>query len=121
VEYPDFIRFHQGSALGRGQYLDLLGKSDLAITNAGTTLYEALALGRPTVAVPQNEFETDVAEVLSAAGACMTFQESRSRRIELAKIISDRERRAQMAANGKATLDGRGAQRVAEKILFNLG
>jgi spore coat polysaccharide biosynthesis predicted glycosyltransferase SpsG len=121
IEYPDFTRFHEGLGLGRGQYLDILGRSDLAITNAGTTLYEALALGRPTVAVPQNEFETEVAGVLSAAGACLTFQGACSRRVELAKIMADRERRTQMAANGKATLDGRGAQRVAEKILFNLG
>jgi len=122
AEYPDFIRFHNGLELSRREFLELLGMSDITITNAGTTLYEALALGRPAVAVPQNDFEADVACALGEAGTCLVSQgSSRLTRKELASIISDSDRRIQMATKGKATLDRRGAHRVAKIILDKLG
>jgi spore coat polysaccharide biosynthesis predicted glycosyltransferase SpsG len=122
VEYPDFIRFHNGSEMSRREFLELLGMSDIAITNAGTTLCEALALGRPTVAVPQNDFEADVACIMGEAGACLVSRgNSRLTRKELGSIISGGDRRIQMAEKGKATLDGLGAHRVAHLILSRLG
>jgi spore coat polysaccharide biosynthesis predicted glycosyltransferase SpsG len=107
-ENPSPFCFHAGSELGHKGFLDLLASSDIVITNGGTTLYESLALGRPTIAIPQNEFEEAVIEQMSAIGACL--------KAEGDSWLIDSGKRLAIAEKGGSLIDGNGCERVARLI-----
>ena len=121
-EFPGGIEFIPGGELSRDEFLDLLASADLAIVNGGTTLYESLALGRPSLAVPQNDFEKDVVETLSESGAVTGLMEQDKVTLleTLTSLINDRQRLESTAQIGRKLIDGKGSERVAELIISHL-
>lgn len=119
--YPGVFEFIEGGTLERREFLERMAGSDLVITNGGTTLYESLALKRPTMAVPQNEFEEDVIDELSKMGACTGVSKVNHRAIlKTLEGFMESDGRKEMAERAGDTIDGEGCRRVAKLILDRL-
>ena len=115
-KYAGKFQFIVGADLGRAEFLDLLSRADIVITNGGTTLYESLALGRPTAAIAQNGFEEAVIDQISAMGGCIKAEGDSW----LDAILSDSDRRLSLSEKGGSLIDGLGCQRVADLILSRI-
>jgi UDP-2,4-diacetamido-2,4,6-trideoxy-beta-L-altropyranose hydrolase len=114
TEFQNAFNFHEGIQLGREGYLELLNNADLVITNGGTTLYESLALGRPSVSIAQNEFEDAVIKQLMSLGAI----EGTLQAIDV--LLQNPDTRIALAERGASLVDGKGCARVTELILSSL-
>lgn len=97
--------------------------ADLAILGAGTTTWEALALGIPVLAVVTSAAQRVVAEGLQRFAAARVFgltdelgdlEHLASEVIELANRPDER---ATLSARGRALIDGRGVWRVIDALL----
>lgn len=93
-----------------------LAEADLVITAAGVTLLEALALGRPTVAVVLAENQRQAAQGAIHAGAIEAADETDAANIAAA-LAGDMVRRGSLSACALRLVDGRGAHRVASAVL----
>jgi spore coat polysaccharide biosynthesis predicted glycosyltransferase SpsG len=94
---------------------DVLAAATVYVGAAGTTAVQAACIGTPaviTAAVPNQEAQAAalaragcavVADIAKLADACLI-------------LLDDRETRATMSERGRALVDGRGAERVAEAI-----
>ncbi|MFW6300564.1 MAG: hypothetical protein ACOC20_06560, partial [Oceanicaulis sp.] len=81
-----------------------------AVTNAGTTALEAMALGKAVHVLAQTEAERATAERFLADGIILG--------LGLETLAPpDAEHAARIAASGRAQVDGRGARRLADLIL----
>jgi spore coat polysaccharide biosynthesis predicted glycosyltransferase SpsG len=119
IAYPEFREFINGAKLGRKDFLQLLASSDVIVTNGGTTLYESLALGKPCLAIPQNEFEADVVRRLSDMHACTGTSDATRTGIlvRLEEFLDSADERMKTAERAGGIIDGEGCKRVAELIL----
>lgn len=88
----------------------LLGRADLVLTNGGTTLLESMALGKPTIALPQTPAEAAHAAFHERAGACAPLG-------RLAEILSSASARESLSATARDTVDGLGVDRIVSEIL----
>jgi spore coat polysaccharide biosynthesis predicted glycosyltransferase SpsG len=99
---------------------DELSRADVAVLAGGVSLYEACALGVPSVAVPvvkaQEPTVTAFARRRAVVGCAPVDTPSRAIAIETARLLCNRGRKAQMAGTSRALVDGRGAVRVAAAI-----
>lgn len=118
-DYPAHIKYLEGSEIGRAGFFAQLASSDAIITNGGTTLYETLTLGRPAIAIPQNDFEGDIIDILVEEKACVTTIENTSAKIleTLDMFFDDAFDRSTLSENAKKLFDGLGVNRVAEMIV----
>lgn len=99
----------------------LLGRVDMAVSAAGSTILEMAAIGVPMVIGAQNESEAGPASALARHGAAIDIGPLESVDPEIladtvAGLARDRDRRCQLSAQGRALVDGRGADRVAAAI-----
>jgi spore coat polysaccharide biosynthesis predicted glycosyltransferase SpsG len=93
-----------------------LATADLVVSAGGVTLLEALALGRPTVAVVTAENQRLAVEHAASAGAAIASSiESVGR--EATALAADAAGRATLAGNAARLVDGLGAGRVAAEVL----
>ena len=114
---------HPGWKLSRSEFFELLSSADLVVTNGGTTLYESLAMGKPTVSVPQNEFEWEVAKQLGSEGVCAGVLEASEEHLSevLMSLLEDAGKRLEMSKAGLEKIDGEGCRRVARLIRSRMG
>lgn len=98
---------------------------DLAISAAGSSVWEFACLGVPTalVCVTANQrvgYEATVGDLATGLGELNDLKSSpEARQIAtdvLAKLLQQPSRRARMAAIGRDLVDGRGRQRVADAL-----
>ncbi len=98
---------------------------DLAISAAGSSVWEFACLGVPTalVCVTANQrlgYEAAVADLAAGLGELGTLKEIPEARQNataiLAELLQQPSRRAKMAARGRDLVDGRGRQRVADAL-----
>jgi len=99
----------------------VLGEVDLALTAAGSTVWELCCAAVPAVAVVVADNQRVVARRAGAAGLVRDAGDLDSvspdaLRDELRALVADRERRRRLAAAGWAAVDGRGAERVATAL-----
>ncbi|MGJ3232192.1 MAG: hypothetical protein ACFE0P_10370 [Oceanicaulis sp.] len=88
----------------------LLAGCRYAVTNAGTTALEAMALGKPVHVIGQTDLERATAQGFLDDGIILG--------LGLETLAPpDPEHAARVAAAGRARVDGRGAQRVAGLVL----
>ncbi len=122
ADYSGPFQFIPGAELGREGFLDLLSKCDMVITNGGTTLYEALALGRPAFAVPQNDFESEVIGRLCDEGACRGLSDNGFQTFssDLDRFLHSSDDRLLTGRTGSEMIDGDGCRRVARLIAGRL-
>lgn len=100
----------------------LLASSDLAIGAGGTSNWERMCLGVPSLVLVIAENQREICVELAQAGLIdyvgnfhqiseINFQNA------VSKLIADRNRRSRYALQGQITVDGLGAKRVAEALL----
>ena len=97
-----------------------LAEAELAIVAMGVTVYEALASGVPPIVVCRNRGDVTHARELAAHGALVSLgpQWNEESIAEAAgSLLASRERRDAMAAAGRARVDGRGAERVVDRLV----
>jgi spore coat polysaccharide biosynthesis predicted glycosyltransferase SpsG len=118
-KHPQNIEFRDGAKLPRNEFIKLLASADTVITNGGTTLYEALALGRPVIAIPQNEFESEVVKILSGKDVCVTPSNLSPQKISeiFEEFMEYGPLRMSVAEKGGDMFDGLGSIRVAKMIV----
>ena len=101
-------------------------EADLTISAAGQTLYELACVGCPTVAfsVAANQkthlaMMEDTGVLVSAGDADVDDVVSKSG-MSLSTLMADNDKREAMSAAGQKLIDGKGAQRVARKIVSEI-
>jgi len=103
------------------EFIELLQKSDIAITSGGVTVYELAATGIPGIVLCQNEHENSNAfeeygfVIKLGLGKLVTENKILSTVESLSK---DENLRRKMSENGRKLADGKGAERVVN-IIFN--
>jgi UDP-2,4-diacetamido-2,4,6-trideoxy-beta-L-altropyranose hydrolase len=96
--------------------------ADLALSASGQTLYELASCGTPTIAFCTGEDQANNLTALSKAGVTWDTGQANSPKwianVEDAiRIISaDYDRRQQMSTLAQSLIDGRGADRLADKL-----
>jgi spore coat polysaccharide biosynthesis predicted glycosyltransferase SpsG len=95
---------------------------ELAITGGGMTLFEAAALGLPTLALASEDFERE--NIRWGQGRGFTRYLGEGRKLspeaiaaEVQSLLGDWALRREMSLAGPRAVDGQGARRVAELIL----
>jgi spore coat polysaccharide biosynthesis predicted glycosyltransferase SpsG len=100
-----------------------LSSTSVAVLAGGVTLYEACALGVPSVAVALNSAQHVTIRALARRGATvdagsMTSGRKTIDRVARAveRLLGDRALRRRMAVTGRRLVDARGAARVAARL-----
>ena len=96
--------------------------ADIAVASFGVTAYELAATATPAVYLCLTADHARSASVLEQAGAAIvlgvhTGEEAPRIAGALRTLLSQRERRLEMGRAGRALVDGRGAARVADRIV----
>jgi UDP-2,4-diacetamido-2,4,6-trideoxy-beta-L-altropyranose hydrolase len=97
-----------------------LAEADLAVVAMGVTVYEALACGVPTLVVCRGAGDVAHARALAAEGAVAWLGREWSEETlaaAVAALLDDPAKRRAMAAAGRRLVDGRGAERVVDRLL----
>lgn len=99
----------------------LMASADLALSAAGTTVWELCALGVPTVLVTAAANQVRGAAALDRAGAAVDLGPvaaltARGLGAHLRSILADAPLRARLSTAASALVDGRGAGRVVEAL-----
>ena len=107
---------------GRFGLRDLMLAADLAVCGAGMTLYELAATGTPAITVCMAANQRPNAEAFARAGAAPTAGQAGDPGLGAAVEAALRRlvpapARAEVAARAHRLVDGRGAARVAQRIL----
>lgn len=103
------------------QMSSLMATADLAVSAAGSTLYELCCVGVPTLALPIVENQLANAAGFSELDlgvslACIDWSEEDVRDV-IGSLISSRLLRQHFSDNSRASVDGRGAQRIAQVLI----
>jgi spore coat polysaccharide biosynthesis predicted glycosyltransferase SpsG len=101
---------------GRDSLFEELRAADLVVCGAGQTALEAISLGIPAVVVPLATNQADAALRLDEAHVARVVWPGSDPLPHLRELGSNAAVRAELAARGPRTIDGRGAARIATKI-----
>ena len=98
-----------------------MASSDIAISAAGSTLWELAYMGVPTIALIVADNQRPAAEVYGAQGCGLVLDlAANPGKIplgeEIGKLMADAERRQGFAARSRQLIDGMGVVRVCQKI-----
>jgi spore coat polysaccharide biosynthesis predicted glycosyltransferase SpsG len=95
-------------------------KAQVAVVGGGVSLYEAAAMGVPTVGVPVVKAQEATVLAFARRGAAVGVRFPASAQIAAAKAVSllnDRGQRAALARRSRTVVDGRGAWRAAAAVV----
>lgn len=126
--YEDLVRSVRGSkheiilAKTNDSMWRILNTCSLAILASGTTTYEAVHAGIPSINTLETEDNYFLIKELVDNGACIyagsTFEESLNAIPGIiSRFCNDREALSKIHKNSRDLIDGRGAVRVADEIL----
>lgn len=112
VAAPDGVRLVAGAdSLAR----ELLA-ADVVVSAAGQTMLEAAALGTPCVALVIADNQRRQADEMADAGAAVLADDEEGAVARVLALTADHTARQGLSRRGQATIDGRGACRVAAQI-----
>jgi spore coat polysaccharide biosynthesis predicted glycosyltransferase SpsG len=97
-----------------------LAQASVAVVGGGVSLYEACALGVPTVGVPVVEGQVPAVRAFARRGAVLAAPFGASAEAIAGRAVSllnNRARRQSLARRGRSLVDGRGAQRAAAAVV----
>jgi spore coat polysaccharide biosynthesis predicted glycosyltransferase SpsG len=106
-----------------GNIIELMEKSDLAITAAGITLYELSYLGIPSLVIPQVEHQKKIADAFAKKEACINLGDNPTVAdisTNLKKLLSNESIRNVYHKNSMNFIDGNGLKRFFIIILDDL-
>lgn len=95
----------------------LMRRAALAVSAAGSTCWELACLGVPSIVLVTADNQKGVAEGLVKSGFAVRADGVSAAATQAAALLADPARLKAMSAAGKALVDGRGAERVAEAVL----
>lgn len=98
---------------------ELMNNADLAIIAAGITLYEISSLGVPSIVIPQVKHQLNIAEEFAKNGVCINLgcnPTSTKIKTNLEKLITDKNLRNNISANGREFVDGKGLKRFIDIV-----
>ena len=100
-------------------------KCDLALTSAGTTLYEMAAAGLPAIAFSLYDNQIDNLERVNGKGCIYSLgwhEELSVEKIQKAieEVAFNKSLRMEMSRAGNKWIDGKGATRIAKYIKARL-
>jgi spore coat polysaccharide biosynthesis predicted glycosyltransferase SpsG len=95
--------------------VDVLQSADLVVTAAGQTMLETLCAGTPCIATAVVDNQRAQLDLLARAGG-VRAAEAAGIGAAVAALVADATARTQLAAAGRALVDGFGALRVAAYI-----
>ena len=100
----------------------LMAWADLAVAAGGSTCWELLHLGVPTVVTVLYDNQEPIARSLAAGRAAVDLgriDDGYRRRLceAVGALAADPARRASLARRGRRLVDGRGAERVRDRLL----
>lgn len=97
-----------------------LSKADIALTSGGNTLFEAIALGIPTIVIPAFRHEILYAKEFSKQKCIINlgFHQKNKKKIQytLNKMITDIKLRKELSRSTSKIIDGNGLQRMSKII-----
>ena len=102
---------------------ELMITNDVAVTAGGQTAYELVATGTPLLAVALFDNQRLGVRALADAGALLFSELSESEQLPndlfrmFAVLVSDASLRQRLSRVAQSTIDGMGAQRVAEALV----
>lgn len=100
----------------------LMSRADIAVSAAGSTLYELACAGVPAVAVPivENQARNAVGFSSAGCGSAVGLNWSIAELAKAVALVNDREGlRDRMSRRGRLLVDGRGAKRIAGRLLLS--
>jgi spore coat polysaccharide biosynthesis protein SpsF len=100
----------------------VMADSDLAIASFGVTAFELAAMGIPAIHLCLSEDHALSAQALSSEGISVNLGphskvSAEGLCAEVTRLLRDSEGRAEMTRRARARIDGRGAERIADRIL----
>jgi spore coat polysaccharide biosynthesis predicted glycosyltransferase SpsG len=99
----------------------LMRRADLAVSAAGTTLYELCAAGVPSVVVPIVENQLPNADGFEKAGLGVVVRPGEGFETRLYKAVEslalDTDGRKSLSAHMRSAVDGKGSERVAKLLV----
>lgn len=99
---------------------EILFDADLAVSACGSTIYELLALGTPTVSIPVVDNQRLIAESLRERELAIVLGEDPKQsdiRSAIHRSIKHPDLRRKHRRGGRKTVDGRGALRICNRTL----
>jgi len=105
---------------------DLMLEADMAVSAGGQTPYELAATGTPAVAVQVADNQAGSLAALAGLGVlrhaslAMEGDPLGELRVCVGELLRSDEARSEMSRRGRKVVDGRGAPRVAERLLQRL-
>lgn len=92
----------------------LMRRTDLAVSATGSTVYELLALGTPTIGIPQADNQVPIAEALSERDAIchLPMEAFDSLPARIRELAENAAKRRSLRDTGRALIDSRGTERV---------
>jgi spore coat polysaccharide biosynthesis predicted glycosyltransferase SpsG len=97
-----------------------LAASDVVITAGGVTLLEALALGRPSIAIAISEHQQPTVNGVARAGAALAASDEEDAAALTSVLVHNESWRRELSRAATSLVDGRGAYRVVESITQHL-
>jgi len=102
-------------------YNDIFLKCDLAICSGGLTLFEACALGLPTIALPQNKHQYEnIKKLLKNKSVMLGTKEFKKDKnyfnLVIRKVLQDKKLRKKLSHNSKKLIDLKGLLRITNII-----
>ncbi|MFB6255831.1 MAG: glycosyltransferase [Haloplanus sp.] len=91
--------------------------ADLAVSATGTTIYELLALGTPTVGLPQADNQEPIADALAEREAIVVPDGKTRLSDAIRDLAADADRRRTLRERGRALVDGEGVHRVYDAVV----
>jgi spore coat polysaccharide biosynthesis predicted glycosyltransferase SpsG len=93
-------------------------EADFAVSATGTTIYELLALGTPTIGLPQADNQEPIAKELAEREAIETADGSTSSKVHatIEMLSTSPKRRRELRDRGTSLLDASGAERVYDVL-----
>jgi UDP-2,4-diacetamido-2,4,6-trideoxy-beta-L-altropyranose hydrolase len=94
-------------------------QADIAVSATGTTSYELLALGTPTIGIPQADNQIPIAEALSDRGAMIQSKPTQLNELspDIKCLIENKQMRRSLRDKGRELIDGNGTERVYDILL----
>jgi len=105
---------------------ELMAWADVAVSAAGSTCWELVFMGLPTVLLVLANNQRDIGEGLSEAGVAHNlgwFEQVTDAKIAdaLSGLLADPDRRSMMSDSGQTLVDGVGRERVIEILRTKIG
>ncbi len=100
---------------------ELMAECEMAVTAAGSTIWELAYFGVPSILVVLDDNQTPVVHLLRAGGACEAVGEKGEASLQafaaaIGGLADDLPRRREMSGRFAALVDGRGVVRVCEAM-----